>query len=91
VLLLNGNLEDAAIGHRQCGRQRRRGFPLHLELRLLPLIPRRGSPAASFPIPRPLNRRMLDGYRWVANFEQKPRSELQAEALKPGQTPHGRC
>jgi len=87
VLLLNGNLEDAAIGIGSVARQRRRGFlsTWSCAYALIPLA--EAALRRSFPDPWGLYRRDADGYRWVANFEQKPDAELQAEALKPGQTP----
>jgi hypothetical protein len=81
VLLLNPSLEDAAVGIGSVARQRRRGF-LSLWQVAYALIPQSGSALRrAFPDPWELYRLDADGFRRVAEFEQKPDGEQQAEAL----------
>jgi hypothetical protein len=87
LVLLNGRLEDAAVGIGSVARERRRGFlstwrPAYA---LQPL--ERGALRFACPGPWQLYRLDPDGYRAVASFEQKPDAELQAEALSPAQGP----
>ena len=84
VVLLNGNLEDAAVGIGSVARQRRKGF-LSGWQSAYALIPtgdgalRRACPGAW-----ELYRRDPDGFRFVSQFEHKPDAEEQALALAGG-------
>lgn len=81
VVVVNGALEDAAVGIGSVARQRRRGF-LSLWQAAYCLIPLEGSALRrAFPGPWELYRQDLDGYRLAATFEQKPDAEQQALAL----------
>lgn len=81
VVLLNGRLEDAAVGIGSVARERRRGFLASWQAAyaLLPLDS--GALRFTFPGPWELYRLDPDGYRPAASFEQKPDAEQQAEAL----------
>jgi hypothetical protein len=87
LLMLNGALEDAAVGIGSVARQRRRGFlaTWNCAYSLIPLAD--AALVRSFPEPWTLFRRDADGYRAVARFEQKPDAEQQALALRPDQAP----
>ncbi|EAQ74530.1 MULTISPECIES: DUF1995 family protein [unclassified Synechococcus] len=87
VVLLNGRLEDAAVGIGSVARERRRGFlatwrPAYA---LLPL--ENGALRFACPGPWELYRLDPDGYRGAASFDLKPDAEQQAEALSPEQGP----
>jgi hypothetical protein len=84
VVLINPNLEDAAVGIGSVARQRRRGF-LYLWQAAYALLPQNGSALRrAFPGPWELYRLDADGFRAVAQFEQKPDGEQQGEALGEG-------
>lgn len=84
VVLLNPALEDAAVGIGSVARQRRRGF-LSLWQAAYALLPQNGSALGrAFPGPWELYRLDADGFRAVAQFEQKPDGEQQGEALGEG-------
>ncbi|MCT0199378.1 DUF1995 family protein [Synechococcus sp. CS-1325] len=87
MLMLNGNLEDAAVGIGSVARQRRKGFlaTWSCAYALIPLA--EAALLRCFPEPWTLYRRDADGYRPVASFEQKPDAEQQALALNPDQAP----
>jgi hypothetical protein len=69
------------VGIGSVARQRRRGF-LSLWQVAYALIPQSGSALRrAFPDPWELYRLDADGFRRVAEFEQKPDGEQQAEAL----------
>ena len=81
VVVVNGALEDAAVGIGSVARQRRRGF-LSLWQAAYSLIPLDGSALRrSYPGPWELYRQDPDGYRLAESFEQKPDAEQQALAL----------
>jgi hypothetical protein len=81
LVLLNPNLEDAAVGIGSVARARRRGF-LSLWRPAYALIPQPASALRrAFPDLWELYRLEADGFRLAANFEQKPDGEQQAEAL----------
>lgn len=87
VVLLNGRLEDAAVGIGSVARERRRGFlatwrPAYA---LLPL--ENGALRFACPGPWELYRLDPDGYRLAACFDLKPDAEQLAEALSPDQGP----
>jgi hypothetical protein len=81
VAILNGSLEDAAVGIGSVARQRRRGFLAEWQAAyaVQPLDGR----ALRFACPGPweLYRQDPDGFRLAARFDQKPDTEAQLEAL----------
>jgi hypothetical protein len=81
VLMLNGSLEDAAVGIGSVARERRRGFLADWQsaYALIPLA--EGALRRAYPEPWQLYRRDPDGHRFVADFEQKPDGEQRAAAL----------
>ena len=87
VVLLNGRLEDAAVGIGSVARERRRGFlaTWRAAYALLPL--ENGALRLACPGPWELYRLDADGYRLAASFDLKPDAEQQAEALRSEQGP----
>jgi hypothetical protein len=84
VVMVNGNLEDAAVGIGSVARQRRRGFVAQWQSAYA-LIPQSGAALRrAFPQPWELYRQDPDGFRFVRSFESKPDTEAQAEALGNG-------
>ena len=84
VVLLNGVLEDGAVGIGSVARERRRGFLASWQSAYA-LIPQSGAALKrAWPEPWRLYRQDPDGYRAVATFEGRPDSEQQAEALESG-------
>lgn len=81
VVILNGNLEDAAVGIGSVARQRRRGFLAEWQpaYALQPLEDR--ALRFAFPGPWELYRRDPDGYRLAASFNEKPDLEEQLSVL----------
>ncbi|MFN9924190.1 MAG: DUF1995 family protein [Cyanobacteriota bacterium] len=81
VVLLNPSLEDAAVGIGSVARQRRRGF-LSVWQAAYALIPQAASALRrAHPGPWELYRLDADGFRLVAETEQKPDGEQQEELL----------
>ena len=87
VVLLNGSLEEAAIGIGSVARERRKGFLSRWQsaYALIPLDG--GALKRAFPAPWALYRRDADGHRFVADFETRPDPEQQAEDLAGGEAP----
>ena len=84
VVVINGALEDAAVGIGSVARQRRRGFLSQWQA-AYSLIPLDGSALRrAFPESWELYRQDEDGYRLVETFDQKPDAEQQALALAGG-------
>jgi hypothetical protein len=84
VVVINGALEDAAVGIGSVARQRRRGFLSQWQA-AYSLIPLDGSALRrAFPESWELYRQDEDGYRLVETFDQKPDAEQQALALADG-------
>jgi len=81
VVLLNANLEDAAVGIGSVARERRKGFLLGLQTAYALIPTADGALRRAFPEPWQLYRSDPDGYRAVASFERKPDLEEQALAL----------
>lgn len=81
VLMLNGSLEDAAVGIGSVARERRKGFLSGWQsaYALIPLGD--GALRRAYPASWQLYRRDPDGHRFVAEFEQKPDGEQRTEAL----------
>jgi hypothetical protein len=87
VVLLNGSLEEAAIGIGSVARERRKGFLSRWQsaYALIPLDG--GALKRAFPAAWALYRRDADGHRFVADFETRPDPDQQAEALAGGEAP----
>lgn len=81
VVVINGSLEDAAVGIGSVARERRRGFLAQWQSAYY-LQPLDGAALRrAFPGSWELYRQDPDGFRLAASFEQKPDGEQQAEAL----------
>jgi hypothetical protein len=81
VVMLNGSLEDAAVGIGSVARDRRRGF-LSQWRPAYALQPLEGAALRfAFPGPWELYRQDPDGFRLAASFDQRPDLEMQMEAL----------
>ena len=81
VLLLNGNLEDAAVGIGSVARQRRKGFLAGWQSAYALIPTGDGALRRACPGAWELYRCDADGYRFVCDFEQKPDLEQQALAM----------
>ncbi|MEX0588642.1 MAG: DUF1995 family protein [Cyanobium sp.] len=84
VILLNGNLEDAAVGIGSVARQRRKGFLAGWQSAYALIPTGEGALRRAFPGPWELYRQDPDGHRFVSQFDQKPDTEDQALALAGG-------
>lgn len=82
VLLLNGRLEDAAIGIGTVARERRKGFLAEWQAAYALIPTAEGALRRAHPEPWQLYRRDADGYRSVCSFETRPDREQQLEALE---------
>ncbi|MGB5135556.1 MAG: DUF1995 family protein [Prochlorococcaceae cyanobacterium] len=81
VAMVNGRLEDAAVGIGSVARERRRGFVAEWQAAYF-LQPLEGSALRrAYPGDWELYRQDADGFRLVARFDQKPDAETQAQAL----------
>jgi hypothetical protein len=81
VVLINGTLEDAAVGIGSVARERRRGFLAQWRAAYL-LQPLQGAALRrAFPGDWELYRQDADGFRLASSFEHKPDAEQQAAAL----------
>lgn len=87
VVLLNGRLEDAAVGIGSVARERRRGFLATWRPAYALQPQENGALRFAWPGPWELYRRDPDGYRLATCFDLKPDAEQQAEALSPEQGP----
>ncbi|MGC5198200.1 DUF1995 family protein, partial [Aphanothece microscopica] len=81
VVMLNGSLEDAAVGIGSVARERRRGFLSGWQSAYAVMPLAEGALRRAFPGPWQLYRRDADGHRLVGTFEQKPDGEQRAVAL----------
>jgi hypothetical protein len=81
AVLLNGRLEDAAVGIGTVARERRRGFLADWRSAYALIPTGDGALRRCFPADWQLYRRDADGYRFVADFEARPDAEEQAAAL----------
>lgn len=81
VLLLNGSLEDAAVGIGSVARERRKGFLSGWQCAYALIPSGDGALRRACPDPWELYRCDPDGYRFVVHFDQKPDAEQQALAL----------
>jgi hypothetical protein len=88
VVMLNGRLEDAAVGIGSVARERRRGFVATWQQAywLQPL--EGGALLRSYPEPWQLFRLDSDGYRRLSSFETRPDPETIAAVLA-GEDPDG--
>ncbi len=88
VVMLNGRLEDAAVGIGSVARQRRRGFVSSWQQAywLQPLDG--GALMRVFPEDWALFRQDPDGYRWLSNSPDRPDPES-LSALLAGEDPDG--
>lgn len=87
VVMLNGTLEDAAVGIGSVARERRRGF-LAAWQPAYALQPLEGAALRfAYPGPWELYRQDPDGFRLAATFDQKPDLEAQMQALAGEQGP----
>jgi Domain of unknown function (DUF1995) len=84
VVMINGRLEDAAIGIGTVARERRRGFLAGWRSAYALIPTAEGALRHVHPAPWELYRRDADGYRPVTTFESRPDAEQQAEALQAG-------
>ena len=84
VVMINGRLEDAAIGIGTVARERRRGFLAGWRSAYALIPTADGALRHAHPGPWELYRRDADGYRPVSTFESRPDPEQQAEALQAG-------
>ena len=81
VVMLNGSLEDAAVGIGSVARERRRGF-LSQWQPAYALQPLDGAALRfAYPGPWELYRQDPDGFRLAATFDQRPDLEMQMAAL----------
>ena len=84
VFMVNGRLEDAAVGIGTVARERRRGFLSGWQSAYALVPTADGALRRCHPGPWELYRRDPDGHRFVTSFEQKPDAEQQAAALDAG-------
>jgi len=81
VVLINPNLEDAAVGIGSVARQRRKGFLATWQTAYALLPDAESTLRRAHPGEWDLYRLDPDGYRLVRSFERRPDSESRAEAL----------
>jgi hypothetical protein len=81
VVLLNPNLEDAAVGIGSVARQRRKGFLATWQTAYALLPDAESTLRRAHPGDWELYRLDPDGYRLVRSFERRPDGESRAEAL----------
>ena len=88
IVMLNGRLEDAAVGIGSVARERRKGFVASWQQAywLQPL--EGGALMRSFPDDWALFRQDPDGYRWLSSSVKRPDPETLA-ALLAGEDPDG--
>jgi len=84
VFMVNGRLEDAAVGIGTVARERRRGFLSGWQSAYALVPTADGALRRCHPGPWELYRRDPDGHRFVTSFEQRPDAEQQAAALDAG-------
>jgi hypothetical protein len=81
VVLINPNLEDAAVGIGSVARQRRKGFLATWQTAYALLPDAESTVRRAHPGEWELYRLDPDGYRLVRSFERRPDGESRAEAL----------
>jgi hypothetical protein len=82
VLLLNGRLEDAAVGIGTVARERRKGFLGEWQSAYALIPTADGALRHAYPDTWRFYRRDPDGYRFLTTFETKPDTEQQLLALE---------
>jgi hypothetical protein len=82
VVMINGRLEDAAVGIGTVARERRKGFLAEWQAAYALMPTAEGALRRTFPDDWGFYRRDNDGYRSVCSFEQRPDREQQLEALE---------
>lgn len=81
VVLLNGKLEDAAVGIGTVARERRKGFLAGWQSAYALIPTADGALRHAYPDDWQLYRRDPDGYRFVTSFDLRPDAEQQAAAI----------
>ena len=84
VVMVNGRLEDAAVGIGTVARERRKGFLSGWQSAYALIPTAEGALRRAYPDDWQLYRCDPDGYRSVTSFEQRPDAEQQAAALESG-------
>jgi hypothetical protein len=82
LVMINGRLEDAAVGIGTVARERRKGFLADWQAAYALVPTSEGALRRVFPEPWELYRCDPDGYRSVTTFESRPDREQQLEALE---------
>ena len=82
LVMLNGRLEDAAIGIGTVARERRKGFLSEWQAAYGLIQTAEGALRRTYPDDWQFYRHDADGYRHVCSFETRPDREAQLEALE---------
>jgi hypothetical protein len=82
LVMINGRLEDAAIGIGTVARERRKGFLAEWQAAYGLIPTAEGALRRVFPEDWQFYRRDPDGYRNICSFESRPDREQQLEALE---------
>jgi len=82
LVMINGRLEDAAIGIGTVARERRKGFLAEWQAAYGLIPTAEGALRRVFPEDWQFYRRDPDGYRSICSFESRPDREQQLEALE---------
>jgi hypothetical protein len=82
LVMINGRLEDAAVGIGTVARERRKGFLAEWQAAYGLMPTAEGALRRVYPADWQFYRRDADGYRSVCSFEQRPDREQQLEALE---------
>ena len=82
LVMINGRLEDAAIGIGTVARERRKGFLAEWQAAYGLIPTAEGALRRVFPEDWQFYRRDPDGYRSICTFESRPDREQQLEALE---------
>lgn len=82
VVMINGRLEDAAVGIGTVARERRKGFLSGWQSAYALIPTGDGALRRAYPDDWQLYRLDPDGYRYVTRFDSKPDGEQQLEALE---------
>jgi hypothetical protein len=82
LVMINGRLEDAAIGIGTVARERRKGFLSEWQAAYGLMPTAEGALRRAYPEDWQFYRRDPDGYRRIRSFESRPDREQQLEALE---------
>jgi hypothetical protein len=82
LVMINGRLEDAAVGIGTVARERRKGFLSEWQSAYGLIPTSEGALRRCYPEDWQFYRRDADGYRHVCSFESRPDREQQLEALE---------